>query len=97
MEFTAQLDVDVVALEAEDEVTCLVSFTARCPRRSLTGRGRPLSRWSTAPVWPGAGWNRRPSDFQCQSRRRVSPLGPQKEGLPLMDAAPAGSTALTRC
>jgi len=28
MEFTAQLDVDVVALEAEDEVTCLVSLTA---------------------------------------------------------------------
>jgi hypothetical protein len=28
MEFTAQLDVDVVALEAEDEVTCLVPLTA---------------------------------------------------------------------
>ena len=31
MEFTAQLDVDVVALEAEDEVTCLVSLTAPVP------------------------------------------------------------------
>jgi hypothetical protein len=28
MQFTAQLDVDVVALEAEDEVTFLVSLTA---------------------------------------------------------------------
>ena len=31
MQFTAQLDVDVVALEAEDEVTCLVSLTAPVP------------------------------------------------------------------
>ena len=31
MDFTAQLDVDVVALEAEDEVTCLVSLTAPVP------------------------------------------------------------------
>ena len=31
MEFTAQLDVDIVALEAEDEVTCLVSLTAPVP------------------------------------------------------------------
>ena len=29
MEFTAQLDVDVVALEAEDEVTCVMRL-ARC-------------------------------------------------------------------
>ena len=31
MQFTAQLDVDVVALEAEDDVTCLISLTAPVP------------------------------------------------------------------
>ena len=44
MEFTAQLDVDVVALEGEDEVTCLVSLTAPVPEeygRGLT-RSAPL-------------------------------------------------------
>jgi hypothetical protein len=46
MQFTAQLDVDVVALEAEDEVTCLVSLTAPVPDEvadrgiNLQSRGR---------------------------------------------------------
>ena len=31
MQFIAQLDIDVLALEAEDDVTCLVSLTAPVP------------------------------------------------------------------
>jgi Ca-activated chloride channel family protein len=42
MEFTAQLDVDVVALEAEDEVTCLVSLTAPVPEEIAERPGETL-------------------------------------------------------
>ena len=42
MEFTAQLDVDVVALEAEDEVTCLVSLTAPVPEQIADRPGETL-------------------------------------------------------
>ena len=42
MEFTAQLDVDVVALEAEDEVTCLVSLTAPVPDEVADRPGETL-------------------------------------------------------
>lgn len=42
MEFTAQLDVDVVALEAEDEVTCLVSLTAPVPEAIAHRPGETL-------------------------------------------------------
>jgi Ca-activated chloride channel homolog len=42
MEFTAQLDVDVVALEAEDEVTCLVSLTAPVPEEIADRPGETL-------------------------------------------------------
>jgi hypothetical protein len=41
MEFTAQLDVDVVALEAEDDVTCLISLTAPWPESLRTPCGSP--------------------------------------------------------
>ena len=42
MQFTAQLDVDVVALEAEDEVTCLVSLTAPVPESIADRPGETL-------------------------------------------------------
>ena len=42
MQFTAQLDVDVVALEAEDEVTCLVSLTAPVPEEIAERPGETL-------------------------------------------------------
>jgi Ca-activated chloride channel family protein len=42
MQFTAQLDVDVVALEAEDEVTCLVSLTAPVPEEIADRPGETL-------------------------------------------------------
>jgi hypothetical protein len=42
MQFTAQLDVDVVALEAEDEVTCLVSLTAPAPEEIADRPGETL-------------------------------------------------------
>ena len=42
MQFTAQLDVDVVALEAEDEVTCLVSLTAPVPEEVADRPGETL-------------------------------------------------------
>jgi hypothetical protein len=42
MQFNAQLDVDVVALEAEDEVTCLVSLTAPVPEEIADRPGEIL-------------------------------------------------------
>jgi Ca-activated chloride channel family protein len=42
VQFTAQLDVDVVALEAEDEVTCLVSLTAPVPEEIADRPGETL-------------------------------------------------------
>ena len=62
MQFNAQLDVDVVALEAEDEVTCLVSLTAPVPEEIaertiesvrtalhyLVGRLKPQDRFGAA-------------------------------------------------
>jgi Ca-activated chloride channel homolog len=42
MQFNAQLDVDVVALEAEDEVTCLVSLTAPVPEEIADRPGETL-------------------------------------------------------
>ena len=42
MQFTAQVDVDVVALEAEDEVTCLVSLTAPVPEEIADRPGETL-------------------------------------------------------
>jgi hypothetical protein len=42
MEFTAQLDVDVVALEAEGEVTFLVSLTAPVPEEIADRPGETL-------------------------------------------------------
>ena len=42
MEFTAQLDVDVVALEAEDDVTCLISLTAPVPEGLAERPGETL-------------------------------------------------------
>ncbi len=42
MQFTAQLNVDVVALEAEDEVTCLVSLTAPVPEEIADRPGETL-------------------------------------------------------
>ena len=54
MQFTAQLDVDVVALEAEDEVTCLVSLTAPVPEeiadRLNGGRAHRGGAHRAAPV-----------------------------------------------
>jgi len=42
MEFTAQLDLDVVALEAEDDVTCLISLTAPVPEGLAERPGETL-------------------------------------------------------
>jgi Ca-activated chloride channel family protein len=42
MKFTAQLDVDVVALESEDEVTCLVSLAAPVPEEIADRPGETL-------------------------------------------------------
>ena len=42
MQFPAQLDVEVVALEAEDEVTCLVSLAAPVPEEVADRPGETL-------------------------------------------------------
>jgi hypothetical protein len=42
MEFTAQLDVDVVALEAGDDVTCPISLTAPVPEGLAERPGETL-------------------------------------------------------
>jgi Ca-activated chloride channel family protein len=42
MQFIAQLDIDVLALEAEDDVTCLVSLTAPVPEEIADRPGETL-------------------------------------------------------
>ena len=52
MEINAKLDVDVVALQVQDEVTCLLTLTAPTPPqtadRSGSMRGEPLQSVRTA-------------------------------------------------
>ena len=42
MEINAKLDVDVVALQAEDEVTCLLTLTAPTPPQTADRPGESL-------------------------------------------------------
>lgn len=42
MEINAQFDVDVVALQAEDEVTCLLTLTAPTPPQAADRPGETL-------------------------------------------------------
>ena len=42
MEINAKLDVDVVALQAEDEVTCLLTLTAPTPPQTADRPGETL-------------------------------------------------------
>ena len=62
MKINTHLDVDMVAIEANDEVTVMLSSRHR-PRRTLRRRGptKPSSSYSTVPApWPAVGW-RQPS------------------------------------